>query len=554
MKKKNKTSSKFNASKRKPFDRLHTSKTTSSPAKEESSLYQTYSGIPLKSYYTAQDTPKSNEIPGQYPYTRGLSASGYRTKLWTMRQFSGFASAKESNARLKYLLKSGQTGLSIAFDLPTLLGLDSDHPKSQGEVGKDGVAIDSIMDMDELLKEIPLDKVSTSMTVNAPAAIIWSMFLSVAEKRGVSLKRLRGTIQNDILKEYIAQNTYIFPVKPALRLIGDMIEFATKHVPRWYPVSISGYHIREAGATAIQELAFTLANAKRYLDLGLERGLTVDAFASRLSFFLNAHNDFFEEIAKYRAARRLWAKILKEEYGATDEKSLFLRLHTQTAGCSLTSVQPENNIMRTTLQALAAILGGTQSLHTNSMDEALALPTQKAVQIALRTQQVIAHESNVPYVTDPLGGSYFIESLTHKLEREAQAYLDQIGTMGGVEEGIAQGWFQKEIAESAFQYQKQIEEGQRIIVGVNQYREEKTPKIEILKVDPKIEKIQKERLRKLKKSRNNSRVKQDLDQIRRAASTKQNLIPLFMQAVKNQVTLGEITQTLKEVFGEYQAL
>ncbi|MBI1884284.1 MAG: methylmalonyl-CoA mutase [Chlamydiae bacterium] len=515
--------------------------------------YHTYSNIPLKSFYDEKDFDSKKEKPGEYPFTRGLSSLGYRSQMWTFRQFAGFGSAKDSNRRLKYLLKRGQTGLSIAFDLPTLLGLDSDHPQSHGEVGKDGVAIDSIEDMLELFKGIRLEQISTSMTVNAPASIIWAMFLAVAEKQGASFKRIRGTIQNDILKEYIAQNTYIFPVEPGLRLIGDMIEFAAKEVPRWYPISISGYHIREAGATAIQELAFTLSDAKRYLNLGLERGLKVDDFANRLSFFLNAHNDFFEEIAKYRAARRLWAKILKTEYGAQEEKTLLLRLHVQTAGCSLTSVQPENNLTRTALQALAGVLGGTQSLHTNSMDEALALPTQKAVTLALRTQQIIAHESNVTSVTDPLGGSYYVEWLTDKIERGVLDYFDRIQSIGGVEEGIRQGWFQKEIAESAFQYQKDIEEKRRIIVGVNQYQETKIPRMKILTVDPKVEKIQKEKLRKLKKSRHNAAVEQNLKRIQKAASSKENLIPLFLEAVKARATLGEIVRTLKEVFGEYTA-
>ncbi|MBI1870581.1 MAG: methylmalonyl-CoA mutase [Chlamydiae bacterium] len=510
-----------------------------------------YSGIPLKLFYDPGEPPSPQEFPGEYPYTRGISSSGYRTQFWTMRQFSGFGSSKDSNQRLKYLLKSGQTGLSIAFDLPTLLGLDSDDPQSHGEVGKDGVAIDSIEDMEELFKGISLDQISTSMTVNAPASIIWAMFLCVTRKKGVSWRRLRGTIQNDILKEYMAQNTYIFPVKPALRLIGDMIEFAVKEVPRWYPISISGYHIREAGATAVQELAFTLADAKRYVELGLERGLKVDQFAHRLSFFLNSHNDFFEEIAKFRAARRMWAKILKEEFGAKNEKTLLMRLHVQTAGCSLTSVQPENNMMRTTLQALAAVLGGTQSLHTNSMDEALALPTQKAVKIALRTQQIIAHESNIPWVTDPLGGSYYLESLTNKIEEKVKCILDDIKELGGVEEGIRQGWFQKEIAESSFQYQKQVEKEERVIVGVNRFKEGKASKMSILKVDPSVEKIQKARLRQLKKSRSAQVVQKALDQIRRGAQSKENLIPIFMEAIEARATLGEMIRMLKDVFGEY---
>jgi methylmalonyl-CoA mutase N-terminal domain/subunit len=521
--------------------------------KKDPKKYETYSGLPLESFYTESSKPSKREKPGEFPYTRGFTSAGYRQKLWTMREFSGFGDAQDSNQRLKYLLKSGQTGLSIAFDLPTLLGLDSDDPRSKGEIGKDGVAIDSLDDMLNLFKGIDLSEISTSMTVNAPASIIWSMFLATAEKQNVSWKRLRGTIQNDILKEYIAQNTYIFPVKPSLRLIGDMIEFAAKNVPRWYPISISGYHIREAGATAVQELAFTLANAKRYVELGLERGLKVDDFAHRLSFFLNAHNDFFEEIAKYRATRRLWAKILKEEYHAQNPRTLFLRLHVQTAGCSLTSVQPENNIVRTTLQALAAVLGGTQSLHTNSMDEALALPTQKAVRIALRTQQIIAHESNVPYVADPLGGSHYVEWLTDEMENQAVHLMKQIDEMGGVEKAIEEGWFQKEIAQSSYLYQKQVESKERIIVGVNEYKEGHRPGIQILKVPPKIEKIQKEKLKVLRKKRSQENVRRVLSQIQKAAETKQNLIPLFIQAVQERTTLGEIVNALKSVFGEYQA-
>jgi len=514
--------------------------------------YKTYSGLPLESFYAAPPKSAKEEKPGEFPYTRGFTSAGYRHKLWTMREFSGFGDAKDSNRRLKYLLKSGQTGLSIAFDLPTLLGLDSDDPKAHGEIGKDGVAIDSLEDMQTLFGGIDLSKISTSMTVNAPASIIWSMFLATAEKQNVSWKRVRGTIQNDILKEYIAQNTYIFPVRPSLRLIGDMIEFAAKSVPRWYPISISGYHIREAGATAVQELAFTLANAKRYVELGLERGLKIDDFAHRLSFFLNAHNDFFEEIAKYRATRRLWAKILKEEYRAQNPRTLFLRLHVQTAGCSLTSVQPENNIVRTTLQALAAVLGGTQSLHTNSMDEALALPTKKAVQIALRTQQIIAHESNVPYVADPLGGSHYVEWLTDEMENQAVGLMKQIDEIGGVEKAIEEGWFQKEISESAYLYQKQVESNERIIVGVNEYKEARRPGIQILKVHPKIEKSQKEKLKALRKKRSQENVCRLLSGIQKAAEAKQNLIPLFIKAVQEKTTLGEIVNSLKSVFGEYQ--
>lgn len=513
---------------------------------------ETYSGIPVKAFYQVPDAARSAETPGKFPFTRGLSGAGYRRQIWTMRQFSGYGTARQSNSRLKYLLESGESGLSIAFDLPTLLGLDSDHPKAKGEVGKDGVAIDSILDMDELFNGIALDKMSTSMTVNAPAAIIWAMFLAVARGRGIPLKRLRGTLQNDILKEYIAQNTYIFPVKPALRLIGDTIEFASRHVPRWYPVSVSGYHIREAGATAVQELAFTLADAQRYLELGLERGLKIDDFADRFSFFLNAHNDFFEEIAKYRAARRLWAGILRDRYGARREKTLLLRLHVQTAGCTLTSVQPENNIVRTSLQALAAILGGTQSLHTNSMDEALALPTKKAVQIALRTQQILAHESNVALVTDPLGGSYYVEWLTDRIASETFDLMNVIEARGGVEQGIQEGWFQDQIAASAYAYQRQVDSASRIIVGVNRYRVKRPSKFPILKVDPKVEKIQEKKLKQLKKTRRNEDVRRSLDRIKRAAETHENLIEHFMDACKVRSTLGEMVGALKDVWGEYE--
>jgi len=476
----------------------------------------------------------------------------YRGRLWTMRMFSGFGMAEESNARYKYLLSHGETGLSVAFDFPTLYGYDTDHPMAKGEFGKCGVAISSMKDMEILFSGIPVDKITTSMTINGPAAIIWAMYISAAEKRGISREKLGGTIQNDILKEYIAQKSYIFPPEPSMRLIVDTFEFGTKKLPKWNTISISGYHIREAGSTAVQELAFTLADGLAYVEAAIERGLNVDEFAPRLSFFFNAHNDFFEEIAKYRAARRIWAREMKERFGAKKERSLWLRFHTQTAGCSLTSQQPENNIVRTTIQALAAVMGGTQSLHTNSMDEVLALPSDKAVRIALRTQQLIAHESGVTNTIDPLGGSYFVEYLTDLMEEETYKYFDKIEKLGGVIAGIEKGFFQREIANSAYKYQRDIEKKERIVVGLNEYQMDEEIEIPILKMDPNGEKKHIARLRKVRKERDNKKFQEKMDKLRKAAEGSENLMPYIIDAVKAYGTLGEITGVLREVFGTYE--
>jgi len=520
--------------------------------------FVTISQQPIKKLYTPGDIKdldyfKDLGFPGEYPYTRGVQSSMYRGRLWTMRQFAGFATATESNQRYRFLLDKGQTGLSVAFDMPTLMGYDSDHPFSDGEVGRCGVAIDSLADMEILFNEIPLDKVSTSMTINGPAPIIWAMYIAAAEKQGVSSELLNGTIQNDILKEYIAQKSWIFPPRPSMRLITDIFEFASKHVPQWNTVSVSGYHIREAGSSAVQELAFTLADGFAYVEAGLEAGLNIDDFAPRLSFFFNSHMDFFEEIAKYRAARRIWAKRMKEKYGAKNPKSWLLRFHTQTAGCSLTAEQPENNIIRTAFEALSAVLGGTQSLHTNSMDEVLALPTEKSVEIALRTQQIIAHETGVTNTIDPLAGSYFMESLTDKMEAEAEKYFEQIEKLGGVINAIDQGYFQKEIADAAFDYQRAIEKGDRIVVGVNEFinqGEELT--IDILKIDPKVELRQKDKLARLKQSRDSAAVERSLQALNAAAKSTENTMPYILEAVRKYATLGEIVSELKSVFGVYK--
>ena len=523
----------------------------------ENRKFVTVSGVPIKELYGPADVNIDVEQdlgqPGEYPFTRGVQKNMYRGRLWTMRQFAGFATAKETNERYRFLLDNGQTGLSVAFDMPTLMGYDSDHSFSEGEVGRCGVAIDSLADMERLFEGIPLDQVSTSMTINGPAAVIWAMYLVAAEKQGVSLKDLRGTIQNDILKEYIAQKAWIFPPKPHMRLITDIFVFASKEVPQWNTVSISGYHIREAGSTAVQELAFTLADGFAYVEAGIEAGLDVDEFAPRLSFFFNSHMDFFEEIAKYRAARRIWARYMKEKYKAKDPRSWKLRFHTQTAGCSLTGQQPENNIVRTALEALAAVLGGTQSLHTNSMDEVLALPTEKAVKIALRTQQIIAYESGVVNTIDPLAGSYFVEALTKQMEEEAEAYFRQIEERGGVLAAIEQGFFQQELADAAYNYQKAIETGERIIVGVNDFVEEnETLDIEILKIDPQIEIEQVKNLTQLKESRDNRQVAATLQALKEGAEGTANLIPLIMDCVRAYATLGEIVDVMKEVFGVYR--
>jgi len=492
-------------------------------------------------------------FPGEFPFTRGVQPTMYRGRLWTMRQYAGFGTAEESNRRYKFLLNQGQTGLSIAFDLPTQIGYDSDDPHSEGEVGKVGVAIDTLRDMEILFDGIPLDKVSTSMTINAPAAILLAMYLAVAEKQGVAFDQLNGTIQNDILKEYIARGTYIFPPKPSLRLITNIFEFCARSVPKWNTISISGYHIREAGATAVQEVAFTLADGVEYVKTALNAGMDVDSFADRLSFFFNAHNDLLEEVAKFRAARRIWAKIMRDKFHAQNSKSLMLRFHTQTAGSTLTAQQPDNNIVRVAIQTLAAVLGGTQSLHTNSRDEALALPSEDSVRIALRTQQIVAYESGVTNSVDPLGGSYLIENLTDQIESEVWQYLDQIEAIGGMIPAIEKGFIQKEIQDAAYRYQKEIESNERIIVGVNKFTiDEETPK-NLLKVDSELQRIQIQKTNAVKKQRNNQAVKEKLELLRETARrAEQNLMPPILAAVKEYATLGEICGILRQEFGEYQ--
>ncbi len=491
-------------------------------------------------------------FPGEFPYTRGIHYNMYRGKLWTMRQFAGFGTPEDSNRRYHYLLKRGQTGLSIAFDLPTLMGRDADDPFCEGEVGICGVSVSSLQDMEILLDKIPLDKVSTSMTINSPAAILLAFYIAVAEKQGIDPLKLRGTIQNDILKEYIAQKEYIFPPVPSMSIIVDTIEYCTKSLPQWNTISISGYHIREAGATAVQELAFTLADGFAYIEAAQDRGLHVDDFAPRLSFFFNAHNDFFEEIAKYRAARRIWAKRLKNRYGAKSERSLILRFHTQTAGCTLTAQQPENNITRVAYQALAAVLGGTQSLHTNSMDETLALPSEKAVKIALRSQQVLAYETGVPNTIDPLAGSYFIEDLTNKMEKQAEEYFSKIDDLGGVIPAIEMGFFQSEIAHAAYQYQKEIEGNDRIVVGLNDFIEpEEKIEISILEIKKEVEEGQVQRLKKLREKRDNDKVSLALKELKLAAESGKNLMPEFINCAKSYTTLGEMVNVLKDIYGEY---
>jgi methylmalonyl-CoA mutase N-terminal domain/subunit len=491
-------------------------------------------------------------FPGEYPFTRGVHASGHRGRLWTMRMFAGFGSAEESNARYKYLLEQGGGGLSIAFDLATLMGYDTDAPEALGEFGKCGVAISSLKDMEILLDGIPLEKVSTSMTINSPASIIWAMYLVVAEKQGVRFDQLRGTTQNDILKEYIAQKEYIFPPAPSMRLVVDTLEFGAQRVPQWNPISVSGYHIREAGSTAAQELAFTLADGLEYVRWGVARGLSVDDFAPRISFFFNAHNDFFEEIAKYRAARRIWATEMRETFGARDPRSWLMRFHTQTAGVSLTAQQPENNIVRVAIQALAAVLGGTQSLHTNSMDEALALPSEKAVTIALRTQQIIAAESGAANTVDPLGGSFFVEALTNQIEAKARDYFRRIEALGGVIPAIEKGFFQQEIADAAYVYQREIDEHTRTIVGVNEHVDDAPIAIPILEMDPQGEARQIERLRALRATRDNGRAGQTLDRLRLACAGTENTMPYLLDCVRAYCTLGEMVGVMKEAFGVYE--
>ena len=517
----------------------------------------TVSGEPVHLLYTPLDTTgfdylRDLAFPGEYPFTRGVYPNMYRGRLWTMRQFSGFGTSEDTNRRYKFLLRSGQTGLSVAFHLPTIYGRDSDNPLSKGEVGKCGVAVDSLADMETIFDGIPLDKVSTSMTINAPASILLAMYVAVGEKQGVPSNQLTGTIQNDLLKEYQAQKSWIFPPEPSMRIITDILQYCSEDVPKWNTISISGYHIREAGATAVQELAFTLANGFTYVKAGLAAGLEVDAFAPRLSFFFNSHLDFFEEIAKYRAARRIWAREMSETFGAKNPRSCLMRFHTQTAGCTLTAQQPQNNIVRTALQALAAVLGGTQSLHTNSMDETYALPTEEAVKIALRTQQLLAYETGVANTIDPLGGSYYVETLTNRMEEKAYEYFKKIDSLGGVISAIDKGFFQREIARSAYLYQKAVEEKRKTVVGVNEFVHEEPPSIEILKIDPSVERAQIEKLRSLRKERNGVRVKETLTQLREAAETGQNLMPRILNCVKVYVTIGEMVDLLKEEFGEYR--
>jgi methylmalonyl-CoA mutase N-terminal domain/subunit len=519
-----------------------------SPSKPTELFFNPEHGIDSQAYESLLGSP------GEFPYTRGIQKDMYRGRLWTMRQYAGFGTAEESNKRYKHLLKKGQTGLSVAFDLPTQMGYDSDDAMAKGEVGKVGVAISSLEDMEILLKDIPLDKVSTSMTINATAGILLALYICVAKKQKVSLKDIKGTIQNDILKEYIARGTYIYPARPSMRIITDIFSYCKDNVPNWNTVSISGYHIREAGSTAIQEVAFTLANGMTYVQAALDAGLDVDDFATRLSFFFNVHNNFFEEVAKFRAARRLWAHIMRERFKAKNPKSWLLRFHSQTAGVTLTAQQPENNVVRVALQAMAAVLGGTQSLHTNSKDEALGLPTEDAATLALRTQQIIASETGAPNVVDPLGGSYYIEHLTSKIEEGAKDYIKRIDDAGGVVRCIETGFIQKEIQNASYDFQRQVEKGEEIIVGVNAFKDEKDSKqkLKILKVTPQSEKKQVMRLKRYKASRNGKNVQKCLEEIKNAAQTKDNLIPLFVTALENKVTLGEISNVLRQVFGLYQ--
>jgi methylmalonyl-CoA mutase, N-terminal domain len=519
-------------------------------------LFSTISGLENDPLYTPDtveiDYDSDLGYPGVYPFTRGVYPSMYRGRLWTMRQFAGFGTAEETNERFRYLLDHGQTGLSTAFDMPTLMGYDSDHPRSLGEVGREGVAIDSLADVEALFEGIPLAEVSTSMTINAPAAMLLAFYACVGEQQGASPAELRGTIQTDILKEYIAQKEWIFPPEPSMRLVTDMVEFCAREMPKWHPISISGYHIREAGSNAIQELAFTLADGFAYVDAAIERGLDVDDFAPRLSFFFNAHVDFFEEIAKYRAARRIWARELRDRYGAKNPRSWLMRFHTQTAGVSLTAQQPEVNIVRTALEAMAAVLGGTQSLHTNSFDEALALPTEDAVRIALRTQQVIAHETGAVNTIDPLGGSYYVEDLTNRLEAEAYDYFDRIEKLGGVIPAIKENFFQREIADASFRYQHEVEQRQRIIVGVNRYELEDEPEVEILRINPALERKQIERVQALRGRRDSAAVESALVRLRQAAARDgDNLMPPLVEAAKAYVTLGEMCDALRSVWGTW---
>ena len=527
------------------------------PKQKRDFRFTTVSDQSVEPVYSPDDLAEfdpENELglPGQYPYTRGVQPTMYRGRLWTMRQFAGFGTAVDTNKRYHYLLQNGQTGLSVAFDFPTLYGRDSDDPVCRGEVGKCGVAIDTLADMETLFDKIPLDKVTTSMTINPPAGILLAMYIAVAEKQGISADKIGGTIQNDMLKEYIAQKTWIFPPEPSLKIITDILAYCTKNVPRWNTISISGYHIREAGSTAVQELAFTIGDGIAYVQAGVEAGLDVDEFAPRLSYFFNSHNDFFEEVAKFRAARRMWARIMKERFGAKDQRSLLLRFHTQTAGCSLTAQQPYNNIVRTTIQALAAVMGGTQSLHTNSLDETLALPTQEAATIALRTQQIIAEESGMPNVIDPLGGSYFVEELTNKMESEALEYIDKIDRMGGMLKAIEAGFPQKEISRAAYTYQKQTDEKIKTVVGVNKYINEEEQPIPTLYISEETEKEQLKRLSQVRNERNREEVEKSLKELYQVAKDGQNLMPAILDCVRAYVSEGEIVNELKKVFGEYK--
>lgn len=524
---------------------------------ERKEHFSTTSHIALKRLFTPLDLEgfdynKELGFPGEHPFTRGVQPTMYRGRLWTIRQYAGFGTAEDTNKRYKYLLDHGQTGLSVAFDLPTQIGYDSDHPLSLGEVGKCGVAIDSLADMETLFEGIPLNKVSTSMTINSTAATLLAMYMAVAEKQGVVVGELRGTIQNDVLKEYVARGTYIYPPQQSMRIATDIFAFCKDHLPRWNTISISGYHIREAGSSAVQEVAFTLADGIAYVDAAIRAGLDVDAFATRLSFFFNCHNNFLEEIAKFRAARRLWARIMKERFKAQKPGSCMLRFHTQTAGCTLTAQQPYNNVVRVAYQALAAVLGGTQSLHTNSFDEALSLPTEEAVRIALRTQQVAAYETEVTDSVDPLGGSYLVESLTSEIEREAEGYIEKIDAMGGMIKAIEEGYVQKEIANSAYTYQKEVETKERVIVGVNQFTIEEPPPSNLLRVNPEVEKVQKQKISKIKQERDSNLIEESLRSLKKTAQGTDNLIPPVLEAVKAYATLGEIADVLREVFGEYR--
>lgn len=541
------------------FDKIREDKEKwqkSFPNKERQKSFRNLSDVEIKRLYTPNDIKDLNYeldlgFPGQYPFTRGAYPNMYRGQFWTMRQFAGFGSAEQTNNRYKFLIEHGQTGLSVAFSLHTIYGIEASDQMALGEVGKEGVAIDTLKDMEILFGGIDLSKISTSMTINAPASILLSMYIVTAEKQGHNPDQLRGTIQNDILKEYIAQKSWIFPPEPSMRLIIDTIEYCTKHVPQWYTISISGYHIREAGSTAVQELAFTLADGFAYIEAAIERGIDVDDFAPRLSFFFNSHNNFFEEMCKYRAARRIWAKRMKNKYGAKRPESMRLRFHTQTAGVSLTAQEPENNIVRTTLQGLAAVLGGTQSLHTNSFDEALCLPTEKAVKIALRTQQIIAYESGITDTVDPLAGSYYVEWLTNKMEEEAENYFTQIEELGGVIPAIKANFLQKEIANASYKYQQEVESQERIIVAVNQFQQEDSSAVSILKIDEGVAQEQIDKLDQVKRDRDNNKVNETLERLKAAAKGTENLMPFIMEAIRVYASIGEIINTLKEVFGTY---